>query len=179
MNRRTRTTRGFTLIELVLVMLIVGLLLAVVAPSMGALYRARQIDDDARLITALLKEASARAASDAKPYRLVIETKDNTCWLEVLNESGFERPKASYGRILELGDEHLIEMDGGEVDGSRLTVRVEPDGVGQLAQITLLRKDGERALAVYCRTPTEPYRVGPPLSVIELESGVDDVQAAY
>lgn len=176
MSRIRRISRGFTLIELVLVILIIGFVMAIVAPTMGQMLRSNRLDNAARTVAAVLKDARARAAADAKPYRLVIDTDDNTCWIEVLTPEGFIRPKSSAGRIRELGDQLVIELTGGTQEDTLLMVRVEPDGTGELAQIAILRKDGERGLAVYCRTPTEPYIIGDPISPAELEQGGDDVE---
>jgi len=175
-TRPGRTSRGFTLIELVLVVLIIGLLLALVAPSMGGLLRSQRMDRAARTVAGMLKEARVRAAADARPYRVVIDTEDNTCWLETLTPQGFERPQSTVGKIGELGDNLIIELEGGETDGTLLMVRVEPDGIGELAQYTLTRTHDDEQVAVYCRTPTEPYIVGPPITATELERGADDVE---
>ena len=179
MSRAVRTTRGFTLIELVLVILIIGLLMAIVAPAMGGLLRSQRLDGSARIIAGMLKEARIRAAADAKPYRLVIDTDDNTCWLEALTPQGFERPQSSVGKVLEFGDGLILEFEGGETEGPLLMVRVEPDGVGELAQITITREQDDEQVAVYCRTPTEPYIIGPPLQPTQLEKGADDVDTDY
>lgn len=179
MNRVGRPSRGFTLIELVLVMLIIGLLLAIVAPALGGLLRSQRMDQSARTIIALLQEARARSAADAKPYRLAIDTEDNTCWLEALTPEGFERPRATAGKVVELESKLLIELQGGTEEGELLYVRVDPDGTGELAQITMTREDDGKQVAVYCRTPTEPYRVGDPVEPGQLENGGDDVEIDY
>lgn len=179
MTRASRTSRAFTLIELVLVIMIIGLLLAVVAPSLGGLLRSQKLDAAARTISGMLKQARVHAATDAKPHRLVIDTKDNTCWLEVLNATGFERPESSLGLIVELGSDLIIELEGGTTENDLLMVRVEPDGTGELAQVTLTRKQDDKTLAVSCRTPTEPYIIASPLSRGELEQGADDVDTDY
>lgn len=157
-------------------MLIIGLLLAIVAPSLGGLLRGQQLDQAARSVASLLKEARVRAASDGVPYRLVIDTEDNTAWIEALTTEGFKRPQASYGKKTELGDFLTVEIDGGDEEGSELYIRVEPDGTGELAQITLTREQDGEALAVYCKTPIEPYRVGEPISAQDLVKGGDDVE---
>lgn len=175
MSGPRRTSRGFTLIELVLVMLIIGLLLALVAPTMGGFMRSQRLDQSARTVAAMLKQARVSAAADARPHRLVIDTDDNTCWLEELTPEGFDRPESSDGRVIELGDDLLVELEGGETEGSLLTVRVEPDGTGELAQITLTRTRDQKRVAIYCQTPTEPYIVGKPVSPQQLEDGGDDV----
>jgi len=174
--RVDRTSRGFTLIELVLVILIIGLLFAVVAPSLGGLLRSQKLDAAARTIVGMLKQARVHAATEAKPYRLVIDSEDNTCWLEVLTVTGFERPASSLGVIVELGEALVIELEGGTNEDGLFKVRVEPDGTGELAQVTLRRKQDGKELAVYCKTPTEPYIVASPLTRAELEQGADDVE---
>ena len=175
MIRIDRTTRGFTLIELILVMLIIGLMLTVVVPSMGGLLKAQRLDQCARTIAGMLKEARVRAAGDAKAYRLVIDTEDSTCWLEALTPQGFDRPESSQGKILELGDDLMFELEGGEEEGTRLMVRVEPDGMAELAQVTITRNQDGKQLAVYCRTPTEAFIIGQPVSAMQLEEGTNDV----
>lgn len=179
MNLKPLTSRGFTLIELVLVMLIIGLLLAIVAPALGGLLRSQRMDQSARIVAALIKEARVRSAADAKPYRLVIDTEDNTCWIEVLTPEGFERPQMSYGQKIELGDDLVIELEGGTEEGPLLLVRVEPDGTAEVAQITLTRPTDDKQLAVYVRTPTEPYVIGQPIDPAQLEDGADDVELVY
>lgn len=179
MNRLGRTIRGFTLIELVLVMLIIGLMLTVVVPSMGGLLKAQRLDQCARTLAGMLKEARVCSAADAKAYRLVIDTEDGTCWLEALTPEGFDRPESSIGKILELGDDVMFELEGGTEDGSLLMIRVEPDGMAELAQIVVTRKQDGKQLAVYCRTPTEPFIIGQPVSALELEEGADDVDTDY
>ncbi len=179
MRRHANPSRGFTLIELVLVMLIVALLLAVVAPSLGGLLRSQRLDQSARTVAAMLREARTHAAAEARPVRVVIDTEDNTCWLEVLTPEGFERPRSTTGRVLELGDNLTIELIGGTEEGSLLMVRVEPDGTGELAQITLTRETDGKQLAVACKTPTEPYAIGEVLTPRQLENGGDDVELYY
>lgn len=179
MIRIDQPSRGFTLIELVLVMLIIGLLLAIVAPALGGLLRSQRMDQSARTITAMLQEARVRSAADAKPYRLVIDTDDNTCWLEALTPEGFARPKSIAGKVLELEDKLVIELEGGVEEGPLLFVRVEPDGTGALSQITMTRDGDGKQIAVYCKTPTEPYIIGAPIEAGQLQDGGDDVQTDY
>jgi type II secretion system protein H len=175
----SRTTRGFTLIELVLVMLIIGLMLTIVVPSMGGLLKSQRLDQGARTIAGMLKEARVRAAGDAKAYRMVIDTEDSTCWLEVLTPQGFERPESSVGKIVDLGDDLMFELEGGTEEGTRLMVRVEPDGMAELAQVTVTRKQDGKQLAVFCRTPTEAFIIDQPISVLALEEGAGDVDTNY
>lgn len=156
-------------------MLIIGLLLAVVAPTLGGLLRSQRLDQSTRTVAAMLKQARVLASSEARPYRVVIDTDDNTCWLEALTVEGFRRPQSTAGKILELGDLLVIELDGGTTQGNLLMVRVEPDGTCELAQITLTREQDGKQLAVACKSPTEAYTVGDPVTPERLEDGGDDV----
>jgi prepilin-type N-terminal cleavage/methylation domain-containing protein len=175
-KRCAPTIRGFTLLELILVMLIIGLMLTVVVPSMGGLLKSQRLDQCARTVAGMLKEARVRAAADAMAYRLVIDTEDNTCWLEALTPTGFARPAWSVGKILELGDDLTLDLEGGSEDGTLLTVRVEPDGMAELAQVTITRtRDGEQR-AVYCPTPTEAFVIGRPRSPQQLKEGDEGVE---
>lgn len=176
MNRSAWKSRGFTLIELVLVILIIGMLLAVVAPSLGGMVRSQRLDRAARTITSMLKEARIRSSTHAKPYRLVLDTQDNTAWLESFTPEGFARSATSYDKIIELHDQLSLTLEGAQKEGQRFYIRVEPDGTADLAQITITRLDDGEQIAVYCRTPTEPYIIGEPITRQQLENGADDVR---
>src|SRR5947207_6133930 len=65
-----RHRRGFTLLELVVVMLILTVMLAMVAPSLSGFGRGRQAEQAAANILALSRWAREQAISDGRVYRL-------------------------------------------------------------------------------------------------------------
>jgi len=61
------TQRGFTLIELILVMTLLMIVLAVSAPSLGSFFKGRNLDSEARRIYSLTHYAQSRAVSEGIP----------------------------------------------------------------------------------------------------------------
>ncbi|MEW5848386.1 MAG: prepilin-type N-terminal cleavage/methylation domain-containing protein [Myxococcota bacterium] len=91
MSRRpTRTPgrkqpRGFTLIELSVALLLVGLLIGIGLPAVGAV-TAAGLRQSAGQIAGISREAYARAAISGKPHRLVMDLDEQTFWLEVASD---------------------------------------------------------------------------------------------
>ncbi len=159
MPLRYRHQSGFTLIELILVLAIIGAMLAVVAPSLGRLWGKTQVADTAGQVRAMAEFARGRAVADGRPCRLVIDTTDHLCWIEQLDAGGFVRPASSLGKKVELDPTVSITTDATGQALDLLTLRVEPDGRAEVIQFTLVGRDG-RTLVVFTRSMTEPYRVG-------------------
>lgn len=150
---------GFTLIELILVLAIIGAMLAVVAPSLGRLRGKTQVADTAGQLRAMAEFARGRAVADGRPCRMVIDTTDHLCWIEQLDAGGFTRPTSSLGKKVELDPTVSITTDALDQSLDLMTLRMEPDGRAEVAQFILVGKEG-RTLVVYTRSMTEPYRIG-------------------
>ena len=71
--RPTHGTKGFTLVELLLVCLLIGTLAAVVAPQLSGSTQRSHLDGTARALVALGRGARARASADRRSYYLVVE----------------------------------------------------------------------------------------------------------
>lgn len=68
-----RPQGGFTLIELILVMTMLVILLAVVAPSLSQFFRGRTLDSEAKRFLALTRYGQSRAVSEGVPMFLWID----------------------------------------------------------------------------------------------------------
>jgi prepilin-type N-terminal cleavage/methylation domain-containing protein len=73
---------GFSLIELMMVLLVLSILIAVAAPSVGNMTRTYRLTGDARAITAQLNLARMRAASLGTKTRLNVNLNANTYQIE-------------------------------------------------------------------------------------------------
>jgi len=69
---RERAARGFTLIELMAVLVIFGLLAGIALPNLG-LRDARALDDEAKQLANGLEFARARAVMTAVPHRVLLD----------------------------------------------------------------------------------------------------------
>lgn len=73
---------AFTLVELVLVMSMLVVILALVAPSLGRFFKGRSLDSEARRLVTLTHYAQSRAVSEGIPMMLWISPDDHAYGLE-------------------------------------------------------------------------------------------------
>jgi len=152
---------GFTLIELVLVMVIIGAMLAVVAPSLGRMRSRSRVDDTAAQLRSMVELARTRAVADGRATRVVVDATENLCWIEHLEGGGFMRTPASHGAKVELDDGIEVTSDDAATEEAGVyLIRAEPDGRVAVAQLRLLGIESGRERVVFTRSVTEPYRVG-------------------
>lgn len=75
--------RGFTLIELIFVMLLLTVAAGMVAPRMSAFFRGRALNFEARRMLSLAQYAQSRAVSEGVPVLLWINPTTSTYGIEV------------------------------------------------------------------------------------------------
>lgn len=66
-------TRGFTLVELILVMVLLVVVVGIIAPSLGNFFRGRNLDSESRRFLALARFARSRAVSEGVPMVLWLD----------------------------------------------------------------------------------------------------------
>ncbi len=79
--------RGFTLIELILVMSIMIIVISVIGPSLTSFFRGQTLDAESRRFLALTRYAQSRAVAEGVPMTLWIDAKQRSYGLEI--EAGF------------------------------------------------------------------------------------------
>jgi prepilin-type N-terminal cleavage/methylation domain-containing protein len=79
--------RGFTLIELMLVMTMLLTVIAVAMPSLSNFFRGRTLDSETRRFLSLTRYGQSRAVSEGIPMVLWMDTKEGTYGLE--QEQGY------------------------------------------------------------------------------------------
>jgi type II secretion system protein H len=73
--------KGFTLLELIVVMVILATVLALAGPSLRGFFGSRQLPDTAAQILALTQFARSQAISEGIIYRLNFNTSKREYWL--------------------------------------------------------------------------------------------------
>ncbi len=173
-NLRPRATRvrlrhsgggvGFTLIELIFVMVLLAIGAAMVAPAMASFYRGRLLNSEARRLLTLANYGQSRAIAEGVPFVLWINAAESTYGLSVIGPEldGEERrgtttfttdptikldtPSTDTPATSELDDETLGITDGLPV------IRFNPDGFydeSSVRKIILRQGEGnENALEV-------------------------------
>ena len=149
---RRRRDRGFTLVELILVMVVIFTLATVVAPRFSDFFPSLQVRTTTEHLMAWARKARADAALTGTRQRLFLDTAKRKFWIE--NEP---RPIKEPGKFVALGGAWAEEFlpDGVEIDridkaetdasgGSVRYIEFRPDGTCTDATIVLANDNGDK-----------------------------------
>jgi type II secretion system protein H len=89
-----RTRRGFTLIELILVMALLTIVISLTAPKLSRFFHGRTLDSEARRLLALTRSGQSRAVSEGLPIDLWVDAEQGTFGLEAEPSYETSDPKA-------------------------------------------------------------------------------------
>jgi general secretion pathway protein H len=156
-NRR----RGFTLLELVLVMVVICTVLAMAAPSLRGFFAGRQTADAAAGLVALTQLARSQAVSEGTPYRLNLDATTGTYRLTVQAGGAFEALNSEFGRVFSLPQGVQLDLSVDGEDAGRSYVSFFPDGSTEPATITLTGRQGDR-VTIRCLSPADSFHVVQP-----------------
>lgn len=120
-RRRIHSARrsiGFTLLELVLVMLLLTIIMATAAPSLSNFARGRKSKDAAQNIVALARYARGQAISEGVTYRLHVDPRQNAYWLAKQEGGTFIPIESDFGQHFELPEGVHMETDIEPRDGT-------------------------------------------------------------
>ncbi len=143
---------GFTLIELILVMIVIFTLATVVAPRFSDFFPSYQVRKSTEHLFAWARKARADAAVTGVRQRLVFDSKNKKFWIE------YEaRPVKEPGKFVLLsgawGEETLPEgvefesLEGAETsssNGETKYIEFRPDGTSSDATLILANDNGDR-----------------------------------
>ena len=107
---RCRRQHGFTLLELVLVMMIVMAALALAAPSMGGWGRTTKVRDAGDQFLAVTRWARSQAIADARIYRLNIDSDAGRYWLTMQEGETFVELGKNFGQAFAVPDGFSIAI---------------------------------------------------------------------
>lgn len=139
----TAALRGFTLVELVVVMTLLVTVIALASPSLAGFFRGRAVEAEARRFLSLTRLGQSRAASEGVPMILWVDTAQRTYGLEADSSFTDEDQKAvEYtldGNVTaEIGATDAVReamtstLSGNTVSSSKHSalpqIRFEPDG---------------------------------------------------
>lgn len=113
----TKSQKGFTLVEIIVVLSIVGVIAGAVTASFSKSFASRRVETSAWTVGAVLAEARASAMATGRPHRFVLDPVSRMYRVEAPRELGGEfLPRSGWG-------------EGGEVLPSQVTVeRMTPQG---------------------------------------------------
>ncbi|MFC1764538.1 GspH/FimT family pseudopilin [Planctomycetota bacterium] len=102
---------GFTLLELILVMVILSTVLALSGPSLRGFFASRKTQDAAAQILALTQLAQTWAVNDGNPVRLSFDDKEQSYWLTVQKGGTYERLETEVGQMFFLPPGTEFDLD--------------------------------------------------------------------
>jgi prepilin-type N-terminal cleavage/methylation domain-containing protein len=150
--------RGFTLLELILVMVILCTVLALSGPSLKGFFAMRQLEDTGARIVSLMEFARTQAVCQGRVYRFNVDLLSRTYWLSILDKDDYEDLGTDWGREFLIPDDYTLEVRDFSMDG--MTYYVEFTGTGRIhpGSLVLTGPKGD-TLNIVCRSATERFMV--------------------
>jgi type II secretion system protein H len=155
------TPGGFTLLELIVVLVLISTVLAIAAPSLRGFAHGRQTADAAARILSLTHLARSRAISRGCVHRLNVDAQMGTYWLSMQQGGAFVEIEDDFGREFRLPGGVSVKVDSPSADEPVPYVEFHPDGRCEAATIQLTGGRGE-ILQVTCASPSERFRIVSP-----------------
>jgi prepilin-type N-terminal cleavage/methylation domain-containing protein len=157
-KRQYNGHRGFTLLELILVMVILSTVLAMAAPSLRGFFGSRKTHDEAAQILALTQFARSGAISEGIIYRLNFDTKEHTYWLTSQQTGVFKKLGTEFGYVFTFPNDITVELEDVEKDDDEMFFAFTPQGTVTAGTIRLIDRRG-LVLEITCPTVTESFSI--------------------
>ena len=172
-RRTTSSTRphrpdGFTLFELVIVMVVVATLVAITMPSLRGFWSGSRSRDAATEFLAVTQWARAKAASEARIYRLLLDAANGDYQLTVQDGVDFVETGNEFGQLHSLPEGMRMEVARmGLTPDAVGQIDFHPDGRCDVAVIRLTEPDGT-ITTIASLSPAEPFRILTPAETQQL-----------
>ena len=159
----TRSSRrgGFTLLELIAVLVLISTVLAIAAPSLRGFARGRQTDDAALRILALTRLARSRSASWGAVHRLNVDPDARQYWLTMQRQGAFVEIDSDHGRRYNLPAGVSVKVDSSSDDDGVPYIQFDPNGRCDPATVQLTGGQGD-VRQVTCESASERFRIVTP-----------------
>jgi type II secretion system protein H len=158
---RLKRTGGFTLVELLIVMIIITLIVGAVAPKFAAFTAGRKAADGARQIVSLAQYAHTQAISEGKDYRLNVDATKKAFWITRENDGTFDPPPNDFGRTFVVDDSVQMASDFPSQTSGGEYVTFRPTGRSEPGSVTLTDRNGN-SVVVMCPSATEVFHIAKP-----------------
>jgi len=155
-NSPRRTRAGFTLIELILVMLIMTIVLAMVAPSLSGFGAGRQAEYAGAQLMSVAHWAREQAVSEGRVYRLNFNPSTRTYQVTAQVGGVFQQIPEEFGSEFELPDGVAMQWDAPQENGVYF-IDFLPSGRTRPTRIQVTARDGQISF-IGNRTATEQLR---------------------
>lgn len=151
---------GFTLMELLLVLVVISVVLAISAPSLRGFFASRQTADAATTVLALTKSARSEAVTQGRTCRLNLNASTGEFWVTVQEAGAFVPAGFPLGQRFRVPEGAALAMHGSSGSSAPAAPYVQfyPGGRSDVATIEIRGKRDDVFL-VTCPSATEPFRV--------------------
>ncbi|MCF7954276.1 MAG: prepilin-type N-terminal cleavage/methylation domain-containing protein [Phycisphaerae bacterium] len=169
---RRVSSGGFTLLELILVMIILCTVLGMAAPSLRGFFSSRQINDAAEHLVAVARYAKVQSVYQSRPYRLNFERQENDAyeyWLSSIDASEYKRLENDFGNRFKIPKGIEVDFEKFSNDGGISYVDFSPQGYSRECRIEL-QDESDNFVDVVCYGPAENFEL------VELKDGKRDVR---
>lgn len=139
-DKEARARRGFTLIELMVVMTIIGVTAAVIIPEMGGTLEDALLRSSSRDLTGMFDLASSQAISRNQTYRVHFERSTGRYQLEAQKQDPYGRPAFVpmhdvYGAEGTLDNRINFELRAQEASPEEAGPDTPPNAAGEMAMM--------------------------------------------
>lgn len=172
-DRLRRRARGFTLVELVLVMVLLTVVASLVAPRMSSFFRGRALSAEAQRLLSLTHYAQSRAVAAGVPVLLWIDPRRSAYGLEVQgahatgvdHEVAYEADPSVTLQLPAVTDAPVSEDDDERLGlpENMAAIRFTPDGYFDEVSVRqiILRQGDEAALEIAPKPNRLGYEIRP------------------
>lgn len=149
---------GFTLLELILVMIILCTVLAMAAPSLRGFFSSRQMYDLAEQIQTLARYGRIQAVSEARYFRLEFDVQQRLYGLAVLREGRYELLQKSFGMSYPLPADLDIEFEKFDYTSGMYLLTFNLQGHAKECRIRM-RDSKNNRIDLVCRGPADNFEL--------------------
>jgi prepilin-type N-terminal cleavage/methylation domain-containing protein len=166
--RRRRS--GFTLIELVLVMLVLCIILGMAVPQLRGFLAGSAARDSATQVIALAQYARAKSAAESVVYRLSFDVQNGEYWLSADAADGtgqFTQLGNDFGQTFKLPEGMRVTLErvgttnvtSSSSTASASDIEFRPDGTSDAVVIRLTEANTNIETLIAAPAPTESFRI--------------------
>jgi len=157
-----RARAGFTLIELIIVLTILGVVAIVAFPKLEGAFSANYLRSSARRLAGMISYTKSQAALSGKEHRLYYDLERGEYWMAEKGEESFVETITELGRRRSLLEgvrfEKIITRSDGRTSYGIVSSRFSPRGWVEKTTIYLKNEKGE-GLSILIKEPIGRIRI--------------------
>ena len=138
--------KGFTLAEILVVLVLMGMILSVVLPRIGDVNQAERLKTVSRRLAGQAAESYSQAATKSRPWFFCLDLDNNQTWLSTVRpgkEGDAGRETTYYTLPANIRLKDVIHPSDGMVKEGRISFGYWPQGGNEPGAIHVVAEDGD------------------------------------